>query len=417
MTKTTEVRRAINLPINFMDYVDEEQTSSDSQLNHNWVDGVTKDGPISRYWYIIAEGLNATSNLSGTKTVCRNTEGISVFRQRYIGPSPTFTPRKLGYVATGNLLRYIPSSFSPDLTITTASNRAVIGYLRRAEAVTTKLQGIVVAGELAKTLKMIRSPAQAIRRGVDRYLDHIIRNGPRVKKHRRPKFVADSWLEYSFGWTPLIHDIDSGMHALATERNLQRRFEPVSYIGFEEIASDTPINGTSWGPISITADVRRKEDITVRYYGSVRTYCEYPLYWSAANYGFTPSQFIPSIYNLIPYSFLVDYFTNLGDVLEAWSFRTNSLAWTARTVRSKVSFETVNPAWTNSSVPFNGFEKIGYAMPGSVYWERTTVSRLADVDPKSSIRLEFRIPGVGSKKWLNLAALGLKSTRARNALR
>jgi hypothetical protein len=127
------------------------------------------------------------------------------------------------------------------------------------------------------------------------------------------------------------------------------------------------------------------------------------------NWGFSPDNFVPTIYNLIPWSFLVDYFSNIGDVIDAMSIRNVGLAWGCKTTRQQVDW------------------RIDYAQPVAVatdpnFFKDIRVETFTRKDPVSKATvfsrerisdvtvgvtdISFRIPGVDNpRKWLNIAAL------------
>jgi len=57
-------------------------------------------------------------------------------------------------------------------------------------------------------------------------------------------------------------------------------------------------------------------------------------------FGFQPSEFLPTAWELLPWSFLADYFSNIGDCLTAWSTVTDKVevAYINRTIVQKTVF-------------------------------------------------------------------------------
>lgn len=50
------------------------------------------------------------------------------------------------------------------------------------------------------------------------------------------------------------------------------------------------------------------------------------------NLGLDLSSFAPTVWEVIPYSFVADYFTNIGDMIDAASFPRSTLSWVAKTI-------------------------------------------------------------------------------------
>jgi hypothetical protein len=114
--------------------------------------------------------------------------------------------------------------------------------------------------------------------------------------------------------------------------------------------------------------------------------------------GVSWSDVIPAAYELVPYSFVVDYFTNLGDVLEALCFNRSSVAWVSQTDRWE-AFQEVR----NLSPPNTGHDTYqAYSLQGKEELRLTNVNRRS-LDQVPVLGLSFRIPGV--RQWVTTAAL------------
>jgi len=132
------------------------------------------------------------------------------------------------------------------------------------------------------------------------------------------------------------------------------------------------------------------------------------------NFGLNVSNWVPTIWNLIPFSFVADYFSNIGDVVDALSFPSSDLAWFKQ--NQKVS--QIDKVISN-----------GYSAPvssGYDTWEVTVDPGSQEVAVESFSRsayfgalvpfLQLEIPGVSSKKWLNLSALAISLATTRRTI-
>lgn len=110
---------------------------------------------------------------------------------------------------------------------------------------------------------------------------------------------------------------------------------------------------------------------------------------------------IPAAWELVPFSFLVDYFTNIGDVISGAFVSTRDVVWTSRTVVNTSSWEYVNFRLSNTDPGWAYFtmKKPPYQLATSRYIDRRAIMPSVSIP---SVRLE--IPGFNSK-WLNMAAL------------
>jgi hypothetical protein len=119
------------------------------------------------------------------------------------------------------------------------------------------------------------------------------------------------------------------------------------------------------------------------------------------SWGLGTRDFIPTIYELIPYSFLVDYFVNIGEILNAWSFNQADLAWHNDTNREV--FDTSVQVIPRVAKDENGFTTLDSHVVLQNSFIRT-VTFVRRSDPLGLPSLAFRFPGLGTKA-LNIAAL------------
>jgi hypothetical protein len=290
------------------------------------------------------------------------------------------------------------------LDITKAKNLAKKKFINKARSAQTAILGGVVLGELRETLRMIRNPAKLFRNGLDSYHEAVQRH---FKKHGRKsagKFAADQWLQNSFGWQPLIRDIEDGARGVARLECERLGIQPIIAYGRDAKVLSL-IDQISENPApTYYVNKREWQENLVIYRGAVRvrTASDSPALMAAQNFGFTARDFVPTVWELIPYSFLVDYFTNIGDILDAWSFGSGSISWSCETVIQRVRYEAKahSPQWTVQ----DGYVSQGRTfIPGSTSSWRKSVNR---GEPGSFIPdFEWNLPDISSKKWLNLAAL------------
>lgn len=386
-------------------------TTSSSDWVQQWTDTRTDDGPIRGYRQRIARGQDATTNLTGSRRLYKCRPGYYMVRfERKPGISPQ-QPAWVEQEEYGDLTQItMPFIGSPNLQ--EADNAARMEFTSKARSAVTALEGGVVLGEIGETLRMLRSPAKALRTGVNDFFTAISkrRRGP---PRTRRQVLADTWLEYSFGWTPLINDIKDASYALEriklrlNERKFVKAVATRRYDGTHLFGTDT-----MEGAHQIYARSHEYSEAIVVYRGSVILPIGDRSLMTRQNLGFTWSNFVPTLWELVPYSFLVDYFTNIGDVLSAWAMWDVNFGWKNRTtiVRRVREMQTLgftgqfnyNPDWYNIT------ER--QAMPTISETETRDVSR----SPYTGSLIpdfRFEIPGMRSLKWLNIAALATSKNR------
>lgn len=347
----------------------------------------------------IRRGENATTPFSGTRRVLDWTWG-DVFSRRPNGPGPV--ERK----AYGAYMGFeVPPVYSGSTT--TANNLALKSILKKIRQRRTAFQGGISLGELRETIKMLRHPAAALSKAVSSYMNNLSKRLPRTKKQNKRKVISDTWLEYSFGWSPFISDISEALKAIRKlkERDVRKVLigsgaseeataDWVSYSHFW--ASDQPVLG------SRTTIVR----IEVRYIAGV---CESTEVLTAPqkfeHFGFVKSQLVPTLWELTPWSFLVDYFTNIGDILDATATNTSDVRWVCKTVRISNTYRftnTLDKRKFYQDFPINSYIE---GTPGQGEITTRTVTRSA-YSSLPSPEFSVDIPGKSQYlQWLNMAAL------------
>jgi hypothetical protein len=264
-------------------------------------------------------------------------------------------------------------------TESVAYNRGLIQYLKKCGEVNRAFSGGVFLGEPRETLRMIRNPAQGLRNILNSYMDSVGRSKKRSPKNWK-KNLSGQYLEYVFGIVPLVNDINEGMKAFRrlTEEPAKVPVTGVGVMEYGPVPSRTETLMTTvpysvYPPVMIASRVATEKSV-VRFRGMVWRRSRAATVDKAALFGFSPEQFIPTVWELLPWSFLIDYFTNIGDVLEAGVVNQGDIAWTnvsSTVIRTQKYTESVAPAsthagWSSASVG---------GSPSFAHLERRTVTR------------------------------------------
>jgi hypothetical protein len=107
------------------------------------------------------------------------------------------------------------------------------------------------------------------------------------------------------------------------------------------------------------------------------------------------------VYNLIPYSFLVDYFTNIGDILAASCFGRVNLSWGCRTKRGERMVSGQTRVFSSSLSIVGSGSSSGLFTDSYTSFERNPVNYVT----VGVSDFHFRVPGFDSLKWANIAGL------------
>lgn len=384
----------------------------------------------------ILDGNNATTNLSGTvQRVLRSKEGFMHAKLVQVPNSPNTTAFEVredtgfGYLGMTAPLFHSNPSF-PTISLTTATNRALARYNAKVAQVNRQFQGGVFFGELAEALHGIRHPAEALFKGIEKYstaatklrrtyvkskADFLALSRSRRRKVARA--FSDSatglWLENSFHWVPLMYDIQGAISAFEHTMDALPH-QMVKASAYDEVQRVS--TQSSWGTGRIFAGtVSRTEtrSASVKFYGIVQVGPRVSFQPDRKALGFDLRSFVPTVWELIPYSWAVDYFTNIGDILYGASYGGSDVLWTAIGTKKSARVDQISGLSSVQPVPTSGwhFTTLQGSMKSSeVATETAQIARATYTGPFVP-GLEFRVPGL-SLKWLNLGAVFLQRSLA-----
>lgn len=311
----------------------------------------------------------------------------------------------------------ISDGFPPfwDTDSTKADTLALTRVYKALKGAQTHANGLQFLGEFHEVISQLRHPFRAANALIDSYLDKAFRSFKRYRwregsaAHRakvKPSLeraLAESWLETAFGLRPLISDVKEIAEAIARFQNDSRRDKISGSAELKTQGSDTHSESST-----ATSYVRFKRDVKNSMVHKVR-YVAF-LDWSrSADFGsvgrladllgFKPEQFVPSVYELVPWSFLVDYFTNLGTVIETGCAGQSAVKFAIRTTILESQVESLwSPCSSGALREVNSF-----VYPGKALLVRKRVSRdhYAQIP---SVPLQFSLPGE-PMKYINMLAL------------
>lgn len=322
---------------------------------------------------------------------------------------PIVESRRTGAIFTASARAKPTTSLDQD-----ADNQAIAVFLGNANNAMTSLAGMNVLGELKETIEGIRHPLKSYRKLVDRHFQDLRRRSWRRQSNKQKvQVLTDTYLEAVFGWSPLVGDIQDALNAYERYLNDTRNIIYVEGGGRAE-SVDSPISSTSslMNNVTVLTNVFDKSKTSIRYVGGVKA----QLYGQNVAHardlcGFRLDQFVPTLWELVPYSFLVDYFTNVGDIVGAACFSASNLSWRCKTVKRTARREVAGRVDSASMAKALGVNYRGSGgNPGSSTHEWKQIVRSADGPGVPSI--SFMLPGQ-SIKWLNMAALATNYGLAR----
>lgn len=353
---------------------------------------------LRNYKRLIARGMNATTPASGSLEEYRVTPATEFVYGATTNTGTDSHRKAFAYWDMG--LSSLPA-LPPTSELGDARNQAQMRFYKQLDEVMTAFQGGTFLVELRETLKMIRSPAKSLRSRFDDYIT-TLKKGRRGSSKQKKRFLADTWLEYSFGWAPLVNDLDEAASYLERRQDqLAQELVPVLGLGKAEFVTFSTRQSQTNGALNIGATLRQYRRSTVVYAGAVSSRAAGSTLLTSASAGLSPRSFVPTLWEAAPWSFAIDYFSNVGDVISAWSNQNVGLSWGRHTeIRdgyTDVYYQQCRPDSALVRVFSHSFT------PGSGYARRRTFVR----QPISFVPIpsfSFELPGFGTK-WLNIAAL------------
>lgn len=305
------------------------------------------------------------------------------------------------------------SSFSTfpagDSGLTRARQMASANFWDTVQSVRHSIEGGELLGELGRTAKAIKSNASSVLQLLTDWRGSwrkIRKHNRRLSKRQLLGHAGDTYLAWKFGYDPLMKDIK----ALATQ--LEEDYVevvPITAKGFGVGATSVDtvqagLVGCNYDIVTITKSTtkfRYDAGVLVQRYGSKGF---------ADRLGIHPNNFLPTLYNLLPWTWMIDYFTNVGSLINGLyniGVRYSYKSQTYVTTKEVTHVAGVNPR------PASGLGWIdapGYPImvPSVAKWTAKYVQRTPG-GPDAWPDLQFRFPlttNVGGRwQWGNIAAV------------
>lgn len=378
---TMKQGKATAFPPLFVDFSFRLDNSRDGVQNPNW----------RRQ---IVNGENATTAMIARKHIIA-------------GECPSFTGvvtygggNDWDYTWTGGLFTSFDPLNLPGMAAARArcESRASLNLRKKAKEKITVFTGAVFLGELRETLAAIRNPLRSLIQHTERYLTS-------AKKLAKAKAAGDAlrneYLAFTFGWGPLASDVDSAVQLYERLSGAQPNEKVYASSGKDLFMYSDEPNGAYIGIPGTASYMRRNLKAVVRttsFYRGALLAPQTGGISTGQSAGLSAADFFPTIWELLPWSFIADYFTNIGDVLQAASVQPTDFTWLSLTTRQE-AWITVSPFLDKRSTGWKSSAVTGQVNLYSKYVNRRP-SVLVDLGFDS---LELQLPSL--KQGLNVAAL------------
>lgn len=372
-------------------------------------------GDNARWLEAVKAGKNATNALEAWKTFLEF-RPMDIQATLWLGPGQQLGTGTDG--VNGYPVEKIP--LMPDVTHSpSALADCVAQFNQKLQEHMRPLQGQVFIGELRETIGMIKQTGRRLAKDIERYATkarQYLRSD--YKSRKALKGLSDLWLEHAFGWTPLYHDIAAAVKSLAVPRSNRIKLRSWGESRSVNVQVENSCGVGAMGVLLIdvlhrNTNVSSAQQVAALDFSLlgqpepevVDSFQEFADRW-----GFTASQFVPAVWELIPFSFLVDYYVNIGEVIDSAFTDRRAIAWGYLTQRTTAINEI---RWSNGrSKPAGIYYPIitsnvpGYAKVGTKRFSRE--SGLVTIPP-----IQIGYPDFGGQKYAHQLALILGRLRTR----
>lgn len=395
--------------------------------NLHWNGDITdtrSDGGFIKNWrQKIRDHQSATTAVNGVRwKVERSPTFGSIMIQLALpsgfGPAPPCAVRYNGYPWPTRTIAWSPASAIADGV---ANREAAKKFYKKVAQQTKAQEGLVFMGELRETLRMLRNPAKSLFDSARKdYLQAL-----QKRKNRDPKNwsrgLSGAWLEWVFGVQPLVSDIRNILDGMDRFNSDPVYTKVITAVGRQRETQNAPGPHT-WFPdnnsnLCFTGYSNHSLKQKVKYRGlfmrqrsEIKDLTQTQRFAEA--FGLNLREFVPAAWELMPWSFLIDYFTNIGDILEQTFTNLENVRWINKTQVDE-SITSINSnldfVKTKAACLFPPWNKLISASPGDD--ARCIVNRVGFARGSGGLSVSpfyLEIPG-SPQKWLNIAALGVQA--------
>lgn len=286
---------------------------------------------------------NASTDMSAYSTLVSKSPAFLTKSWRYLCKVPDFMT-DASYEIDGFYHDVYDWSWSFNVGYdSSVANEAAARFYNRASSFLSPVKGGVILGELKETIHLLRNPLRAMRDLISAHDKRASSAKKRLKGGSSSAaqvrgVIADSWLELVFGWLPLQSDVQDIVYYLSNNRDrLRQEFNDISGSSQKVIASGLETYPCASPGAEFNQLGSRKYRLLAecRQIGQLRLAVGDGCPSTVRDLGLIPEQFLPTLWEIMPWSFLIDYFTNIGDLINSFSFPSSRIVWISRTERGR----------------------------------------------------------------------------------
>lgn len=260
--------------------------------------------------------------------------------------------------------KLIVSTFEDAVDHLSVDNKALIGIIKKIrECQTSGFSGPAFLVELKQTIGMIREPFKAIRNKTGLLVDLHTRI-KRDRKIKRDKFKESDWasiisgtyMEWVFGVKPLVGDIASVLKAAAHSIPQAPSIARLSHKYTDATSKDDVLSYSPTGVVGVVFTNRSRTNRYSQMY-TVGLSQEYRTLDTISDKvhnilnlsRFDLGEILPAAWEGIPWSWAVDYVTNIGDLLACTYDYNQRVRWAKSVSKDSLLCSFTGQSYRNDS--------------------------------------------------------------------
>lgn len=362
---------------------------------------------IPHYQSLIKQQIDASTDYERFSTSWKGEDAVWNWTYQYGSNTRAAKGQAIGNFA----LSALPSFTTPmSRGLNSSDYNEVLARLQRAAASREiRDAGLEFSAELVKDSEGLKRPFSALWDATNRYLNQVAGQSRKIRTWKRfYEMLRGTYLEYTFAAQPLVGGIDS---ILRTIDELAHEFEiATQHAGFTsryEYSENYTRVPHALSLVAFKTKDRRMESgwgVDVRGYVGLSNKLLTQIAFST-RLGFDLKSFVPTAWNLLPFSFVADYFIGISDFLEREVASYEAVIYAGLNLRESgyyKAYADVDPT-SLSSLP-------GITFPSLTQTRTSTATLWYDSFKRQSIVLTnvhpwpvLRKPG--GRQLFNLAAL------------
>lgn len=345
----------------------------------------------------ILNRVDATTPLTASSETIKLSDGYIQFTEN----SSVYNSSTRGGYQYSNLKGAVTGNLGD--TLSYANAKAAQDYYKQLNNIRRSLSGQQLIGEFHQTIDLLKHP---FREGINLLQSFLSVRKKDRKTGKKSSAIGSQWLQVRFGLLPLVSDIDGLLSALS--KTFQKE-DVRSYKAFgkAELSEVTPGYVSDIYGFNVHGERIRVQRSKVYYsFGYLHHLMSdsdaklNDLHESFANMRDIPA----TLWEVMPWSWLVDYFVNVGSIIEAVCTSESNVVYVSKSVitEQSVTFQYTQPVPVASRFVLQEFRP----MIGT--YQSRTVSRTSG--PVGIPPLVFNLPR-NKIQLMNIAAILLQQLK------